>query len=1109
MIKSATYISNQLETIDHTPILRRLSKAATHELWHQRLCHPGESVTNNISRTTEGVPNLSQGRNDFYKCETCMRAKMKRMKKFKLAPSVKDNMVHGAGQMFHMDFGFVRGSDFKIKEDDGRIITSRDGYNSYLIIVDKFSSYTWIMLSRSKDPPLEFVRSFLDTHRDKRGPSTRIRTDQGGELWASSEFQEAIRDSKCLLEPTGAGDPAQNGKAESPNKTFGNMMRGMLYNAGLGSEFWLYALVHAAYVKNHLPHSSHHMSKTPYEAYTGIKPNLSMLRVCGCRVVVKKPQTRNTKLDDNTTQGIFLRYTATDKNIVYLDTITNQEKIASHIIFDEANFSIGSSAPGAKALRYAGSDKESKLNCDTATKSISKNVSIKVKKLHDEARLPKRATPHAAGMDIYSPEPFTINANSTTKMIPTGIAVSIPRGMYGRFAPRSGLTVKKQIDVKAGVVDNDFRGELTVVLRNMGDVPQTFNVGDKIAQLILEKYDEMEPVEWSMQLDETNRGDKGFGSSDAKIYKINSPQFDDTNSFILSNNPYGPSLTVTTRIRGNHETLGFELDDQTMSNRLILLNCKKGTPAARVPKWRSQLRGAMLVAVNQKKVQTMEEVVRTLDELRVKVASQKASQQVVDLTFVTLEKVSIHPQKGVPQLYFDQLNIIARHNLELKESATIMLDDNDSNDKDDWKAKIYKLGDESTAPAAHQKDARIVEKLTRRILMKRDDWHEWKKSEAKQLDQYEQQGMFSEPVPRPIKANILNLLWTYLIKADGTKKARCCCNGNPGHKGSITLAHTYAACVEQPAQRVYWGLVAVKNFIAIGADASNAFAEAPPPKAPLYVVIDKQYREWYKDKYNINVPKGYTLRVQHAIQGHPEAPRLWSEFIDTIIREKLTLVPTTHEKCLYKGIFEGQEILFLRQVDDFSIASADEATCNKVITEISKYLKAPLKNLGRVTRFNGVEVQQTAKYVKLHNSQYIEKILTRHGWMHDKYNPVKKLVPMRSDSKYLFTLENSKGPENDKDRAMLEQKMKFNYRQALGEILYAMVTCRPDISISITKLSQYSQNPSEEHYIALKNVFRYLRFTKNDGLIFWRNEKATFKNLENGNLPLLYSDDAI
>jgi len=169
--------------------------------------------------------------------------------------------------------------------------------------------------------------------------------------------------------------------------------------------------------------------------------------------------------------------------------------------------------------------------------------------------------------------------------------------------------------------------------------------------------------------------------------------------------------------------------------------------------------------------------------------------------------------------------------------------------------------------------------------------------------------------------------------------------------------------VEQPAQRVYWGLVTLKTLIAIGADASNAFAEAPPPKAPLYVLVDKPYREWYKHKYDIDVPRGHVLQVHHAIQGHPEAPRLWSMFIDDIIQNKLNFKPTTHEKYLYSGLVDGQEDLFVRQVDDFLVAAQDMNTCNKVINEISKHLKAPLKNLGIVKRFNGVEVEQTQQFV--------------------------------------------------------------------------------------------------------------------------------------------------
>jgi len=182
----------------------------------------------------------------------------------------------------------------------------------------------------------------------------------------------------------------------------------------------------------------------------------------------------------------------------------------------------------------------------------------------------------------------------------------------------------------------------------------------------------------------------------------------------------------------------------------------------------------------------------------------------------------------------------------------------------------------------------------------------------------------------------------------------------------------------------------VKNYIAIGADASNAFAK----KATLYVMVDRPYREWYHKKSDRNVTKGYILRVYHAIQGHPEAPRLRSVFKDNIIQTKLGFKPTTREKCLYRGEYEGKEVLFLRQVDDFSVVTECTDICNKVVDEIREYLKASLKDLGKVKRFNGVEIDQTKYYVKIHNLQYIEKILTRHGWLHDTYKHPKNPVPM-------------------------------------------------------------------------------------------------------------------
>ena len=108
---------------------------------------------------------------------------------------------------------------------------------------------------------------------------------------------------------------------------------------------------------------------------------------------------------------------------------------------------------------------------------------------------------------------------------------------------------------------------------------------------------------------------------------------------------------------------------------------------------------------------------------------------------------------------------------------------------------------------------------------------------------------------------------------------------------------------------------------------------------------------------------------------------------------------------------------------------------------------------------------------------------------------------MRSDNKYITSLENAIGPTSPEDKNSLEQRMGFSYRQALGEILYAMITCRPDISFAVIKLSQYSNNPAEEHYQALKNTFRYLRSTIDHGLYFWRKTPLLNLNLPAGQYP--------
>lgn len=134
----------------------------------------------------------------------------------------------------------------------------------------------------------------------------------------------------------------------------------------------------------------------------------------------------------------------------------------------------------------------------------------KVRILSPKAVLPERTTPGSAGYDLSSVSELTVIPSGFAK-IPTGIAVSIPNGCYGRIAPRSSLSVKR-VMVNGGVIDEDYRGEIYVILYNLGESPFQVKAGDRIAQLIFERifHPEMVVVD---ELDRSDRGDAGFGST--------------------------------------------------------------------------------------------------------------------------------------------------------------------------------------------------------------------------------------------------------------------------------------------------------------------------------------------------------------------------------------------------------------------------------------------------------------------------------------------------------------------------------------------------------------------------------------------------------------------
>jgi dUTP pyrophosphatase len=138
-------------------------------------------------------------------------------------------------------------------------------------------------------------------------------------------------------------------------------------------------------------------------------------------------------------------------------------------------------------------------------------IMLLVQRLNDGASLPKRGSAQSAGYDLYSNEKCVIFPGER-KLVLTGIAIKIPTGHYGRVASLSGLSLKHGIEVGAGVIDEDYRGEVGVLLFNCGTLPFRVDHGDRIAQLIIEQISTPDILE-VVSLDSTERAAGGFGST--------------------------------------------------------------------------------------------------------------------------------------------------------------------------------------------------------------------------------------------------------------------------------------------------------------------------------------------------------------------------------------------------------------------------------------------------------------------------------------------------------------------------------------------------------------------------------------------------------------------
>ena len=260
-------------------------------LWHNRLGHV------NIRRLHDmtNLDLIPKHENDMHeKCKVCAQTKITR------SPFPKIEKTSSLLHLIHSDVCDMHSNP------------SKGGKKYFVTFIDDFSKYCYVYLLHSKDQVIAMcVENFCDTK------IKCLRSDKGGE-YAFSEFCESVG---IVHETSTAYTPQQNGVAERKNRTLIEMVNAMLFNAGLGKGFWGEAILTACHILNRVPNKK--TKVTPYELWKKRKPNLSYLRVWGCRAIVRLPEPKIKKLGEKGIECIFLGYAEHSKAYRFLVTEPN------------------------------------------------------------------------------------------------------------------------------------------------------------------------------------------------------------------------------------------------------------------------------------------------------------------------------------------------------------------------------------------------------------------------------------------------------------------------------------------------------------------------------------------------------------------------------------------------------------------------------------------------------------------------------------------------------------------------------------------------------------------------------------------------------------------
>jgi hypothetical protein len=222
--------------------------------------------------------------------------------------------------------------------------------SAFLIITDNHSDLLWGFPSDSNRPPIAWLNSWLSQYAPRDDTHKYCCMDQGGELSNHKEVTALVLLHGYVVRLPGGGASHQNAPAERPHQTIGHSLRTMLHGAGLPFKLWTYAFHHYIMLHNDMSHGN---CDVPVISAGGPFPHLGYLHTFGCRVVVRPPGPRPSKLEVHTNIGNFLGYTTDRTQAHCIDSKTKKIKMSTHVRYEEGICDSDDPSPNARQLHVA------------------------------------------------------------------------------------------------------------------------------------------------------------------------------------------------------------------------------------------------------------------------------------------------------------------------------------------------------------------------------------------------------------------------------------------------------------------------------------------------------------------------------------------------------------------------------------------------------------------------------------------------------------------------------------------------------------------------------------------------------------------------------------